>query len=77
MTNPPYNLWQNKNYHWEIGVDQNKWVFIATPNQEKVEEVGRIIYQNGNITVNVGAILAVATLALLGKSKKHNLCCLI
>ena len=51
-----------------IKINEYLLQFIATPNQEKVEEVGRIIYQNGNITVNVGAILAVATLALLGKS---------
>ena len=56
-----------------IKINEYLLQFIATPNQEKVEEVGRIIYQNGNITVNVGAILAVATLALLGKSPQFVL----
>merc|ERR1711974_152404 len=34
--------------------------------QEKVKEVGRIIYSNDSITVNLGAIIAAGALALLG-----------
>merc|ERR1711992_323895 len=33
--------------------------------QEKVMEVGRVIYSNNSITVNLGAIIAAGALALL------------
>ena len=34
--------------------------------QEKVEEVGRIIYSNDSVTVNLSAVIAAGILALLG-----------
>merc|ERR1711976_961940 len=41
--------------------------FLREPeNQEKMEEVGRIIFQNDSITVNVGAILALTVAAIIG-----------
>ena len=36
--------------------------------QEKVQEVGRIIYSNSQITVNLGAIIAAGALAVLGET---------
>ena len=33
---------------------------------EKVEEVGRIIYSNDSVTVNLSAVIAAGILALLG-----------
>ena len=36
--------------------------------QEKVEEVGRIIYSNDSVTVNLSAVIAAGILALLGWS---------
>ena len=36
--------------------------------QEKVEEVGRIIYSNDSVTVNLSAVIAAGILALLGGS---------
>ena len=36
--------------------------------QEKVEEVGRIIYSNDSVTVNLSAVIAAGILALLGES---------
>ena len=37
--------------------------------QEKVKEVGRVIYSNDSITVNLGAIIAAGALALLGETE--------
>ena len=41
--------------------------FFQDPSvQEKVEEVGRIIWSNGSISINLGAVLALGTLGLIG-----------
>ena len=41
--------------------------------QEKVEEVGRIIYSNDSVTVNLTAVIAAGILALLGGSELVHL----
>ena len=41
--------------------------------QEKVEEVGRIIYSNDSVTVNLSAVIAAGILALLGRSELVHL----
>ena len=40
--------------------------------QEKVEEVGRIIYSNDSVTVNLSAVIAAGILALLGGSSPNR-----
>ena len=48
--------------------------FLREPEtQDKLEEVGRIIFQNQSITVNVGAILALTVAAIIGESEKLQL----
>ena len=41
--------------------------------QEKVEEVGRFIYSNNSVTVNLSAVIAAGILALLGRSELVHL----